>query len=605
MKKVYCKILCFVFIATLLFAQFTSLNSKALNVATVSVTKTSGQRSDIVNISVKITNNSKMQACGLTLLYDNNVLEVLSVEKGSILSGSPVINTSKLGKIVFSYAATSPLTAGGSLLNVAFMIKSNATFGESKITCNLTELSDGDFNNLDANVIEGQVVVIAPALDAPNQIDVINCGDTSVELLWEGNEYATGYNIYIDDTLYNDVPYTDNTVKIQNLSPDTEYQIQISTLNYLTESDKSSVITAKTTKPKCFVVFYSWDETILDVQEVEYGSFAIAPVPAYREGYHFLGWNEPFDYITDYKEIQPLYEKNVCSHENTEVRSASGSACTVAGYTGDTYCLDCGELITSGTVIPATGHNFDIAWKSNDTVHWHECTVCGEESDKANHLYDNDRDASCNLCGYTREVRPVDENDPQLVIESTKTAPGKEVAVAVDLSKNPGLAYLKLELNYDDAALELVSATNAQLLLGTYTTSKTIDTKPYVLQWMGADDSTGSGEIAVLIFRVKDNAEDGDYTVSLNVSEAYNADFEDVAIAVQDGTITVQSVIIGDFNGDGKINGKDGILCSQALAGWDVEYFELAADVNGDGKFNGKDGILLSQYLAGWDVVLG
>ena len=78
-----------------------------------------------------------------------------------------------------------------------------------------------------------------------------------------------------------------------------------------------------------------------------------------------------------------------------------------------------------------------------------------------------------------------------------------------------------------------------------------------------------------------------------------------MAIAVENGTVKVQNVMIGDLNGDEVINGKDGILCSQALAGWDVVYSEFAADVNGDGKFNGKDGILLSQYLAGWDVVLG
>ena len=45
-----------------------------------------------------------------------------------------------------------------------------------------------------------------------------------------------------------------------------------------------------------------------------------------------------------------------CAHENTELRNAKDATCTVSGYTGDTYCKDCGEIIASGKVIPAKGH---------------------------------------------------------------------------------------------------------------------------------------------------------------------------------------------------------------------------------------------------------
>ena len=45
-----------------------------------------------------------------------------------------------------------------------------------------------------------------------------------------------------------------------------------------------------------------------------------------------------------------------CSHENTELRNAKEATCTVSGYTGDTYCKDCGEKIGTGTAIPAQGH---------------------------------------------------------------------------------------------------------------------------------------------------------------------------------------------------------------------------------------------------------
>ena len=45
-----------------------------------------------------------------------------------------------------------------------------------------------------------------------------------------------------------------------------------------------------------------------------------------------------------------------CDHKNTEIRDAKDATCTEPGYTGDTYCKDCGEKIGTGTAIPAKGH---------------------------------------------------------------------------------------------------------------------------------------------------------------------------------------------------------------------------------------------------------
>lgn len=60
------------------------------------------------------------------------------------------------------------------------------------------------------------------------------------------------------------------------------------------------------------------------------------------------------DYATN--ERDEIVELKECEHTNTEVRDAVAATCTEDGYTGDTYCLDCGEKIAEGEVIPATGH---------------------------------------------------------------------------------------------------------------------------------------------------------------------------------------------------------------------------------------------------------
>ncbi len=43
-------------------------------------------------------------------------------------------------------------------------------------------------------------------------------------------------------------------------------------------------------------------------------------------------------------------------HQHTEIRNKVEATCTDEGYTGDTYCTDCGEKLSDGKKIPATGH---------------------------------------------------------------------------------------------------------------------------------------------------------------------------------------------------------------------------------------------------------
>lgn len=52
-----------------------------------------------------------------------------------------------------------------------------------------------------------------------------------------------------------------------------------------------------------------------------------------------------------------------------ELRDAKDAGCTQDGYTGDTYCSVCGQLLTRGQVIPAKGHDYQDG----------KCTVCGAE----------------------------------------------------------------------------------------------------------------------------------------------------------------------------------------------------------------------------------
>lgn len=55
---------------------------------------------------------------------------------------------------------------------------------------------------------------------------------------------------------------------------------------------------------------------------------------------------------------KPAYDEALTirfAHTNTEIRDAKEATCLEDGYTGDTYCLDCGKLVKKGETIPALG----------------------------------------------------------------------------------------------------------------------------------------------------------------------------------------------------------------------------------------------------------
>ena len=98
--------------------------------------------------------------------------------------------------------------------------------------------------------------------------------------------------------------------------------------------------------------------------------------------------------------------RSACEHPQTVVRDAKEADCTEKGYTGDTYCTECGALTESGTVISAKGHKGGEASCTKKAV----CEVCQKEYgevDPENHLASeirNTREADCTESGYTGDT---------------------------------------------------------------------------------------------------------------------------------------------------------------------------------------------------------
>ena len=72
-----------------------------------------------------------------------------------------------------------------------------------------------------------------------------------------------------------------------------------------------------------------------------------------------------------------------CAHKNTVIKNAVSATCTTDGYTGDTYCNDCGQTIVYGKAIPAPGHKSEVVSGKSATctesglTDGTKCSVCG------------------------------------------------------------------------------------------------------------------------------------------------------------------------------------------------------------------------------------
>lgn len=72
-------------------------------------------------------------------------------------------------------------------------------------------------------------------------------------------------------------------------------------------------------------------------------------------------------------------------HQNKEIRDKKAATCTKAGYTGNTYCKDCGELLKTGKETDALGHTWGkgkVTRKSTYTAAGqitYTCSRCGKK----------------------------------------------------------------------------------------------------------------------------------------------------------------------------------------------------------------------------------
>lgn len=191
---------------------------------------------------------------------------------------------------------------------------------------------------------------------------------------------------------------------------------------------------------------------------------------------------------------------------------------------------------------------------------------------------------------------------------------GSEVDIPISISKNPGIAGFKFKISYDKSVLIPISITKGSAF-GNGTLNSNINQggdlsklDEVTAYWSNPSNVSADGEMFTVKFKVSDNATDGTYPITLTYEDGdiTNQTFDNINPKITNGAVTLTKVKKGDIYEDGVVNTKDGVLLSQYLAKWNINFTEnqmTAADVYEDGVVNTKDGVKLSQVLAKWDNV--
>lgn len=145
--------------------------------------------------------------------------------------------------------------------------------------------------------------------------------------------------------------------------------------------------------------------------------------------------------------VEITLTRSECDHPKTELKNAKPATCKETGYTGDTYCVKCEELVVSGTEIPLGKYQGGKATCTHQAV----CTVCGAsygDLDSSNHTFGEwkvvvaattteagKKERSC-VCGY-KETADIPKLDVQTPGTPSTPAPGTPSTPAPETPSTP------------------------------------------------------------------------------------------------------------------------------------------------------------------------
>ncbi|GEM_PF-3988486 len=208
-------------------------------------------------------------------------------------------------------------------------------------------------------------------------------------------------------------------------------------------------------------------------------------------------------------------------------------------------------------------------------------------------------DANTTLYAVWRKDEVI-TSDVNFELSSANAVPGSTVELTLKVAGTTKVDLLTVyNIVYDKSVLEFQGVSEyGDLVKKCALPDNAFDDSNMSFTMGYADSTTASGTIAVLKFKVKDNAPEKDIIISYEA--VATKDRLPVESSVKTSVVSISKWLSGDFNEDGKINMKDAVYFIGWVGAPFLPQFQINhsfnADFNKDGKINMKDAV----YFIGW-----
>ena len=210
------------------------------------------------------------------------------------------------------------------------------------------------------------------------------------------------------------------------------------------------------------------------------------------------------------------------------------------------------------------------------------------------------------MCLSTLSVAASTTSPMDIVVDKTSVEYGAtEAIVNISIPNNPGIALIGFDVNYDNTAMTLESATLGSIFTGDLECN--LNAVPFVFNvYTGSANKTASGNLVTLVFKLADNCAADTYDITIDNVEVLNIDEDPVDYAITNGYVKVNAKTFTGLSFNDATYTYDGtektLAVSGVPSGATVTYESADFDADGKAIDAGTYNITATVTKSGYDV---
>ena len=315
-----------------------------------------------VDVAVTIADNPGMDVMKLKFSYDTTALTLKDMKLGSVMTGTFTQNLDKAVALLEA-AGTTNATGNGTLVTLKFEVKSTAAEGNYTIDFLVAEAVNRNEERVALTTQAGTVSVVVPVTTYTVRFNANGGTGTMADVTGvPAGAYTLPANGFTAPAGKQFKGWS--TGATGAVIAGTTYNVTGDVTLYAIWEDKPHTHTYSTT--------WSTDET--------------------------NHWHE-CSVCGDKKDLAAHVDAN--NDHNCDVcdKKMSDHTGGTATCTDKATCTICGQKYGE-----LAAHNYKTEWSTDETNHWHECSVCGDKKDVAAHIpgaaATETTPQTCTICGY-------------------------------------------------------------------------------------------------------------------------------------------------------------------------------------------------------------